>query len=60
MSVFALCLVLIAVQTAPLSHVEPTREMSMLFAALPGESQRGSHLSGADYIVAGVVALVLG
>ena len=58
-------LVLYAVQTAPLSHVAPAREVSMLFAALLGghllgEGQRGSRLLGAGCIAVGVVALALG
>lgn len=58
-------LVLYAVQTAPLSHVAPAREVSMLFAALLGghllgEGQRGTRLLGAGCIALGVVALALG
>ncbi len=56
-------LVLYAVQMAPLSHVAPAREVSMLFAALLGgrllgETDRGARLAGAACIVAGVVAMV--
>ncbi len=58
-------LVLYAVKVAPLSHVAPAREVSMLFAALLGghllgEGQRGLRLLGALCIGAGVVALALG
>lgn len=55
-------LVLYAAQQAPLSHVAPAREVSMLFAALLGgrllgETDRGLRLLGAACIAAGVVAL---
>ncbi|HSW05444.1 DMT family transporter [Aquabacterium sp.] len=55
-------LVLYAVQMAPLSHVAPAREVSMLFAALIGgrllgETDRGLRLIGAACIAAGVMAL---
>ena len=58
-------LVLYAVRLAPLSHVAPAREMSMLFAALIGgrmlgESDRGLRLAGAFCIAGGVAALALG
>ena len=58
----AYILVLYAVQMAPLSHVAPAREVSMLFAALIGgrllgESDRGLRLLGAGCMAAGVVAL---
>jgi len=58
-------LVLYAVQLAPLSHVAPAREVSMLFAALIGgkllgERERGLRIVGACCIAAGVVALALG
>jgi drug/metabolite transporter (DMT)-like permease len=58
-------LVLYAMQTAPLSHVAPAREVSMLFAALIGghllgEGDRASRLIGAACIAAGVMALALG
>ena len=58
-------MVLYAVRLAPLSHVAPAREVSMLFAALLGgtllgESDRGMRLLGAAAIAAGVVALALG
>ena len=52
-------------QTAPLSHVAPAREVSMLFAALIGgqllgEGDRLLRIFGALFIAAGVVALGLG
>jgi uncharacterized membrane protein len=52
------------VQLAPLSHVAPAREVSMLFAALIGgrllgEADRGLRLLGAAFIAFGVVALAL-
>jgi drug/metabolite transporter (DMT)-like permease len=58
-------MVLYAVRMAPLSHVAPAREVSMLFAALAGgtllgESDRWLRLVGAAAIAAGVVALALG
>ncbi len=58
-------MVLYAVRLAPLSHVAPAREVSMLFAALLGgtllgESDRGLRLLGAAAIAAGVAALALG
>lgn len=58
-------LVLYAMKVAPLSHVAPAREVSMLFAALLGghllgEGDRMLRLSGAALIAAGVVALALG
>ena len=58
-------LVLYAVKLAPLSHVAPAREVSMLFAALIGgkllgEKDRGLRLAGAGCIALGVVALALG
>jgi drug/metabolite transporter (DMT)-like permease len=57
-------LVLYALQLAPLSHVAPAREVSMLFAALLGghllrEGERGARLLGAACIGLGVVALSL-
>ena len=57
-------LVLYAMQSAPLSHVAPAREVSMLFAALIGghllgESDRGVRVLGAGCIAAGVMALAL-
>jgi drug/metabolite transporter (DMT)-like permease len=58
----AYVLVLYAVQMAPLSHVAPAREVSMLFAALIGgrllgEADRGPRLVGAACMAAGVIAL---
>ncbi len=58
-------LVLYAMQVAPLSHVAPAREISMLFAALIGgqllgEGDRWLRLLGAAFIAAGVMALALG
>lgn len=58
-------LVLFAMQTAPLSHVAPAREVSMLFAALLGghllgEGDRKLRLLGALCIAVGVMALALG
>lgn len=55
-------LVLYAMQVAPLSHVAPAREVSMLFAALLGghllgERDRGPRIAGAALIAAGVMAL---
>ncbi|MEY4123157.1 MAG: hypothetical protein RLZZ457_1995 [Pseudomonadota bacterium] len=57
-------LVLYAMQTAPLSHVAPAREVSMLFAALIGghllgEGDRCVRLLGAGLIAGGVMALGL-
>lgn len=61
----AYVLVLYAVTMAPLSHVAPAREVSMLFAALIGgrllgETDRGLRVVGAGCIAAGVIALALG
>lgn len=58
-------LVLYAMQVAPLSHVAPAREVSMLFAALIGghllgEGDRLQRLAGAVFIAAGVMGLALG
>jgi uncharacterized membrane protein len=58
-------LVLYAAQQAPLSHVAPAREVSMLFAALIGgrllgETDRGLRLLGATCIAGGVMALAWG
>jgi len=58
-------LVLYALQVAPLSHVAPAREVSMLFAALLGghllgEKDRGPRIAGAAMIAAGVMALGMG
>ena len=57
--------VLFAVQMAPVSHVAPAREVSMLFAALIGghllgEADRGLRVLGACCMAAGVAALALG
>ena len=65
MGPLAYMLVLYAVQMAPLSHVAPAREVSMLFAALIGgrllgEADRGLRMAGALCIAAGVMALALG
>jgi drug/metabolite transporter (DMT)-like permease len=61
----AYVLVLYAATMAPLSHVAPAREVSMLFAALIGgrllgEGDRGVRVAGAACIAAGVAALALG
>ena len=61
----AYVLVLFAMREAPMSHVAPAREVSMLFAALLGghllnEGDRLARLAGAVLIAAGVVALALG
>lgn len=58
-------MVLYALRLAPLSHVAPAREVSMLFAALLGgrllgEGDRGLRLVGAACIAAGVGCLALG
>lgn len=55
-------LVLYAMRLAPLSHVAPAREVSMLFAALLGgrllgEGDRGLRIAGAACIAAGVMGL---
>ena len=60
----AYVLVLYAMKEAPLSHVAPAREVSMLFAALIGghllgEGDRLNRLLGAVMIAAGVAALGL-
>jgi hypothetical protein len=54
--------VLYALQMAPLSHVAPARELSLLVAALVGgrllgEADRGLRLAGAVCIAGGVMAL---
>jgi drug/metabolite transporter (DMT)-like permease len=61
----AYILVLCALQLAPLSHVAPAREVSMLVAALLGgrllgEGDRALRLLGAACIAAGVIGLSLG
>jgi drug/metabolite transporter (DMT)-like permease len=58
-------LVLYAMKAAPLSHVAPAREVSMLFAALIGghllgERDRLARVTGAALIAFGVMALALG
>lgn len=58
-------LVLYAMKAAPLSHVAPAREVSMLFAALIGghllgERDRVARVGGAALIALGVVALAAG
>ncbi|HEY0821968.1 MAG TPA: EamA family transporter [Rhizobacter sp.] len=64
-SPLAYVLVLYAVKLAPLSHVAPAREVSMLFAALLGgkllgEGDRGLRVVGAACIALGVAGLALG
>ncbi len=64
-SPIAYVLVLYAMQQAPLSHVAPAREVSMLFAALIGgqllgEGERLLRVAGAVCIAGGVAALGLG
>ncbi|HEY9023886.1 MAG TPA: DMT family transporter [Burkholderiaceae bacterium] len=63
-SPLAYILVLYAVRLAPVSHVAPAREISMLFAALIGgrllgEGDRGQRVLGALLMAAGVVLLAL-
>jgi drug/metabolite transporter (DMT)-like permease len=58
-------LVLYAMKSAPLSHVAPAREVSMLFAALLGgqllgERDRLARIAGAVLIAFGIMALALG
>jgi drug/metabolite transporter (DMT)-like permease len=65
LSPLAYVLVLYAAQMAPLSHVAPAREVSMLFAALfggrlLGEADQGWRLLGALCMAAGVLALASG
>jgi drug/metabolite transporter (DMT)-like permease len=65
LSPLAYVCVLFAVQLAPLSHVAPAREISMLFAALIGgrllgEGDRGLRLAGAACMALGVIGLALG
>ena len=62
-SPLAYILVLYAMQTAPISHVAPLREISMLFAAAFGarllkEEQLKEKLLGAGLMVLGVVGLL--
>lgn len=61
----AYVLVLYAMQLAPMSHVAPAREISMLFAAIIGgqllaEGDRLPRILGAGLIAIGVMALALG
>lgn len=61
-SPLAYVMVLYAVRMAPLSHVAPAREVSMLFAALIGgkllgEGDVGLRIAGASCIALGVAAL---
>jgi drug/metabolite transporter (DMT)-like permease len=61
----AYILVLTALQSAPLSHVAPAREASMLFAALIGghllgEGDRRARIAGAIAIGLGVAVLAAG
>jgi drug/metabolite transporter (DMT)-like permease len=61
----AYILVLTALQQAPLSHVAPMREVSLLFAALIGgqllgERDRAQRLAGAGFIALGVILLAFG
>ena len=64
LSPLAYCLVLFAVQSAPLSYVAPVREMSMLIGTLVGarllkESLRPSQVLGAALMLLGVAGLAL-
>lgn len=64
-SPIAYVLVLFAMQSAPISHVAPAREVSMLFAALIGghllkEGDRMVRIGGAILIALGVMALAIG
>lgn len=63
-SPLAYMLVLYAVRVAPVSHVAPAREISMLFAALIGgrllgEADRGQRVLGALLMAGGVVLLAV-
>jgi len=63
-SPLAYILVLYAVRVAPVSHVAPAREISMLFAALIGgrllgEADRGQRVLGALLMAGGVVLLAV-
>lgn len=65
MGPLAYMLVLYAITLAPLAHVAPAREVSMLFAALLGgrllgEADRALRIAGALCIAGGVIALALG
>lgn len=62
LSPLAYCLVLFAVQRAPLSYVAPVREISMLFGTFIGagllrESLKASQIAGAAIMLAGVLGL---
>jgi drug/metabolite transporter (DMT)-like permease len=62
-SPLAYLLVLYAMQSAPISHVAPLREISMLFAAFFGvkllrEEHFGEKLLGAALVVVGVIGLL--
>jgi len=64
LSPLAYVMVLYAMRLAPLSHVAPARELSMLFAALLGgrllgEGDRRARTLGAACIALGVIALSL-
>ncbi|MEZ2737953.1 EamA family transporter [Comamonas jiangduensis] len=64
-SPIAYVLVLFAMQSAPISHVAPAREVSMLFAALIGghllkEGDCMVRIGGAILIALGVTALAIG
>ena len=64
-SPIAYVLVLFAMQSAPISHVAPAREVSMLFAGLIGghllkEGDRVVRIGGAILIALGVTALAIG
>lgn len=64
LSPLAYVMVLYAMRLAPLSHVAPARELSMLFAALLGgrllgEGDRRTRMVGAACIALGVVGLSL-
>lgn len=64
LSPLAYCLVLFAVQTAPLSYVAPVREMSMLAGTLVGtrllkETLKPSQVAGAALMLLGVAGLAL-
>jgi uncharacterized membrane protein len=58
-------MVLFAMTLAPVSHVAPARELSMMIGAylggrLLGEGRLGSRLIASGLMVAGVVALAVG
>ncbi|HSV71507.1 MAG TPA: DMT family transporter [Methylibium sp.] len=65
LSPLAYVMVLFALRLAPLSHVAPAREVSMLFAALLGgrllgEADTRLRIAGAGCIALGVIALTAG